>query len=61
MYRYIQSAAMIMGGWIEADHRMRMYEDRVRLQRRMMQNRAKWERYEHEFAQNKDDEKETPS
>ncbi len=52
---------MIMGGWIEADHRMRMYEDRVRLQRRMMQNRAKWERYEQEFAQDKDDENETPS
>lgn len=55
MYRYIQSAAMIMGGWIEADHRMRMYEDRMRLQRRMMQNRAKWERYEQEFMQDKDE------
>ena len=39
---------MIMGGFLEADHRMRMYNDRVRLQRRIQHNRAKWESYEQE-------------
>lgn len=42
---------MIMGGMLEADSRMRMYENRMRLQRRIQQNRAKWDRYEQEVME----------
>jgi hypothetical protein len=45
---------MVMGGMIEADSRLRMYENRIRQQRRMMRNQAKWERYEEEFLEDKD-------
>ncbi|SPN97650.1 uncharacterized protein DNG_01163 [Cephalotrichum gorgonifer] len=48
---YIQASAMIMGGMIEADSRLRIYENRMRLQRRMLQDQAKWERYEREFLE----------
>ena len=44
---------MIVGGMIEADNRMRMYENRIRLQRRIARDQAKWERYEQEFLEEK--------
>ncbi|PKS07994.1 hypothetical protein jhhlp_006606 [Lomentospora prolificans] len=50
---YIQLSAMIMGGMIEADNRMRMYEHRMRMQRRILRDQAKWERYEQEFMEEK--------
>jgi hypothetical protein len=46
---------MVMGGMIEADSRLRMYENRIRQQRRMARNQAKWERYEQEFLEGKHD------
>ena len=46
---------MIMGGMLEADSRMRMYENRRRLQRRIQANQAKWDRYEQEVLEGKDD------
>lgn len=46
---------MIMGGMLEADNRMRMFENRMRLQRRIQQNQAKWERYEQEVLEGKHD------
>ncbi|KAL2111219.1 hypothetical protein VUR80DRAFT_158 [Thermomyces stellatus] len=52
---YIQASAMIMGGMLEADNRMRMFENRMRLQRRIQQNQAKWERYEQEVLEGKHD------
>jgi hypothetical protein len=42
---------MIMGACLEADHRIREYEARVRMQKRMMRDRAVWEKYEQEFEQ----------
>lgn len=42
---------MMMGGFLEAENRVRMYENRMRLQRRIQQNRAKWERYEQEILE----------
>ena len=39
---------MILGGMLEADHRMRLHNNRISLERRIMQNRAKWDRYEEE-------------
>jgi hypothetical protein len=40
---------MVPGAMIEADSRLRAYEQRVRMQRRLMGDRAKWERYEEEY------------
>jgi len=40
---------MVPGAMIEADSRLRAYEHRVRMQRRLMGDRAKWEQYEEEF------------
>jgi hypothetical protein len=42
---------MILGACLEADHRIREYEARVRMQKRMMRDRALWETYEQEFDQ----------
>jgi len=44
---------MVMGGMIEADSRLRMYENRIRQQRRMMRSQAKLEQYEQEFLEGK--------
>lgn len=46
---YLQMCGMVVGGMIEADWRLRQYEQRVRMQRRIMRDKAKWERYEEEF------------
>jgi hypothetical protein len=52
--RYLQMSGMVLGSMIEADYRLRQYEARVRMQRRVMKDRARWQRFEEEFA--KDDE-----
>ncbi|KAH0444944.1 imidazoleglycerol-phosphate dehydratase [Colletotrichum kahawae] len=49
---YIQMSAMVLGSMLEADHRLREYEARIRMQRRLMRDRAKWERFEQEFLEN---------
>lgn len=49
--RYIQSSVMVLGGMIEADWRLREYEARVRMQRRIEKDRARWRRYEEEFLE----------
>ncbi|RGP78169.1 imidazoleglycerol-phosphate dehydratase [Fusarium longipes] len=46
---YLQMCGMVPGAMIEADSRLRAYEQRVRMQRRLMGDRAKWERYEEEY------------
>jgi hypothetical protein len=45
------SAGMLLGACLEADHRIRDYEAKVRMQKRMMRDRAVWEKYEAEFEQ----------
>jgi len=40
---------MIMGACLEADHRIREYEAKVRMHKRIMRDRAVWEKYEQEF------------
>jgi len=42
---------MIMGACLEADNRIREYEVRVRMQKRLMRDRAVWERYEQEYGE----------
>ncbi len=46
---YIQMSGMILGGWTEADRRLREYEAAARLRRKMAIDRAKWESYEKEY------------
>ncbi|ORY71317.1 uncharacterized protein BCR38DRAFT_479819 [Pseudomassariella vexata] len=48
---YIQMSGMIVGSMIEADARMRQYEQQVRIQRRVARDRAMWETFEREFEE----------
>jgi hypothetical protein len=50
---YIQMSGMVLGSMINADHRLREYEQNMRSQRRWMKERAKWERYEEEISSSK--------
>ncbi|KAI6080431.1 hypothetical protein F4821DRAFT_265902 [Hypoxylon rubiginosum] len=52
---YLQMSGMIVGSMIEADYRMRQYEQRVRMQRRIARDRAVWEDYEKELMEIKDE------
>ncbi|CCE27664.1 hypothetical protein E4U22_003973 [Claviceps purpurea] len=49
---YLQLSGMILGGMLGAESRMRQYEYQMRMQRRWMQEKTKWQRYEEEFGQN---------
>ena len=40
---------MILGACLEADHRIRDYEAKIRMQKRILRDRAVWEKYEAEF------------
>lgn len=40
---------MILGACLEADHRVREYEAKIRMQKRLLRDRAVWESYEKEF------------
>ncbi|KAJ6789684.1 hypothetical protein PWT90_00548 [Aphanocladium album] len=48
---FIQMSGMVVGGMIEADHRLRLYEYQMRMQRRVQREQAKWQRYQDEFIQ----------
>ncbi|OHE97776.1 hypothetical protein CORC01_06981 [Colletotrichum orchidophilum] len=54
---YMQMSAMVLGSMLEADNRLREYEARVRLQKRILRDRAKWERFEQEFLENPNEKK----
>lgn len=43
-------SGMVLGGMIDADSRLRQYEQRMRMQRRWMREKAKWEQYEEEIS-----------
>ncbi len=43
-------SGMILGGMIEADHRLRLYEYQMKMQRRVQREQARWERYEAELG-----------
>lgn len=47
-------SGMLAGAMIEADHGMRQYEARIRMQRRLARDRAVWQQFEEEYG--KDDE-----
>lgn len=49
---YVQMSSMVLGSMIEADSRLREYEQKVRMHRRVLRERAKWEQYEEEISRN---------
>jgi uncharacterized protein (DUF2236 family) len=46
-------SGMILGACLEADSRIRMFEQRVRIQKRLKMDREQWERHEQEFEEMK--------
>ncbi|KAI9052305.1 hypothetical protein LZ554_003659 [Drepanopeziza brunnea f. sp. 'monogermtubi'] len=48
---FIQMSGMILGACLEADQRVREYEAKVRMHKRMVRDRAVWESYEKEFKE----------
>jgi hypothetical protein len=44
-------SGMILGGWTEADRRLRTYEAAARVQRRMRIDRAQWGKLEREVEE----------
>jgi hypothetical protein len=42
---------MVLGSSIEADRRIRLYEAKVRMEKRMMRDRAVWDKYENSYEQ----------
>ncbi|KAK3902607.1 hypothetical protein C8A05DRAFT_33682 [Staphylotrichum tortipilum] len=52
---YIQMSGMVLGSMLEADHRLRLYEARMRVQRRVAAEQAYWKRIEKELGEDGDD------
>ncbi|KAJ9161220.1 hypothetical protein NKR19_g2471 [Coniochaeta hoffmannii] len=52
---YIQMSGMVFGSMIEADHRLREYEARVRIQKRLQRDRAMWQKFEDEYGKDDDE------
>ncbi|PMD43293.1 hypothetical protein L207DRAFT_509806 [Hyaloscypha variabilis F] len=48
---FLQMSGMILGSCLEADHRIRQYEAKVRMEKRMVRDRAAWEQYEQEYGE----------
>ncbi|PBP16755.1 hypothetical protein BUE80_DR012582 [Diplocarpon rosae] len=46
---FLQMSGMILGACLEADHRVRVYESKIRMHKRMLRDKAVWESYEKEF------------
>ena len=57
MIRYLQMSGMVLGGMIEADWRLRQYEQRVRMQKRILREQARWDQYEQEVIESSKNEK----
>ena len=43
-------SGMVLGSMIDADARLREYEHKMRMRRRWMKEKAKWEQYEEEIS-----------
>ncbi|CZR59119.1 uncharacterized protein PAC_09011 [Phialocephala subalpina] len=48
---FLQMSGMILGGCLEADHRIREYEAKLRMQKRILRDRAAWESFEKEYEE----------
>lgn len=53
--RYLQMSGMVLGSMLEADHRLRQYEARMRVQRRLAKEQAYWQSFEREFGKDEDE------
>lgn len=53
--RYIQMSGMVLGGMLEAEHRLRVYETRMRAQRRLATERAYWDAFDRRYGKDGDD------
>ncbi|KAG9255381.1 uncharacterized protein F5Z01DRAFT_51268 [Emericellopsis atlantica] len=47
---YIQMSGMVLGSMIDADSKLREYEAKMRMQRRVLRDRARWQQYEEELT-----------
>jgi hypothetical protein len=43
-------SGMVLGGMVAAEHRLQEFEAQMRYKRRMIAEKERWERYEHEFS-----------
>lgn len=57
---YIQMSGMVFGSMIEADYRLRDYEARVRMQKRIARDRAMWKQFEDQYGKDEDDDQTPP-
>ncbi|EAA32149.1 hypothetical protein GE21DRAFT_7726 [Neurospora crassa] len=53
---YIQMSGMVLGGMLEADHRIREYEKTMRMRRRIAADQAMWKQFEETYGKDEDDE-----
>ncbi|PFH57796.1 hypothetical protein XA68_14560 [Ophiocordyceps unilateralis] len=51
---YLHMSGIVFGGMIEADSRLRQYENQVRLRRRWLREQSRWDRYQEEHAEKND-------
>lgn len=47
-------SGMVLGSMLEAEHRLREFEAKMRLQRRMAMEKAYWERIDRELGKDED-------
>lgn len=48
-------SGMAFGSMVEADHSIRQYEARMRMQRRIARDRAEWQRFEEVYGKDDDE------
>lgn len=47
-------SGMVLGSMMEADHRLREYEAKMRIRRRLARDQAMWQRFEQEYGKDED-------
>ncbi|PHH73219.1 hypothetical protein CDD80_3951 [Ophiocordyceps camponoti-rufipedis] len=50
---YLHMSGAVFGGMVEADSRLRLYENQVRAQRRWLREQSRWDRYLEEHSEKK--------
>jgi hypothetical protein len=48
-------SGMVLGGMLEAEHRLRVYEARMRVQRRLATEKAYWDNFDRTYGKDEDD------
>jgi len=48
---FLQMSGMILGGCLEADHRIREFEVKMRMHKRMIRDKAVWDEYEQDYQE----------